>query len=237
MRSLLDQEMWEELEKHKSDIVAGDYKFIERISIGDRLFANAILELLISAKVDVTRNLTGIPSGWFKGTVFYPKLWNYRGVDINSILSNRKIQDIGDSCFSIIRNTGSDELIIESHIDTIGESSFSYLSDVSGVRFEEGLRKIGPWCFRHCQLDHADIILPSSIKYVGGYCFSDSHIRSIYIPRGVEIMTGDVGDDTTTIEYGGSRDELAEVFSKGTTLKIEEFELYHRGNVVYNVQP
>lgn len=236
MRSLLNQKAWEEIQKHKSEVKAGDYKFIESISIGDMLLANAILELLISAKVDVTRNLTVIPSGWFAGSAFIPTLWKKQGVNINSILSNRKIREVEDSCFWSIQNIGSGVLVIEGHINTIGSYSFSYLKGVSRVEFEEGLGEIGSVCFHGCRLDGTDIILPNSIERLGGYCFQNSQVHSIYIPQSVKMIDGNVGDETTVIKYGGSRDELAETLAVTTTLGIDKFEQYHHGNVIYNSQ-
>ena len=236
MRSLLNQKAWEEIQKHKSEVKAGDYKFIERISIGDRLLANAMLELLISAKVDVTRNLTVIPSNWFAGSAFITPLWKRQGVNINSILSNRKIREVEDSCFWSIQNIGSGALVIGGHINTIGSDSFSYLKGVSCVEFEEGLSEIGSWCFQSCQLGGADIILPNSIERLGSYCFQNSRVHSIYIPQSVKMIDGNVGDETTVIKYGGSRDELAEALAVTTTLGIDKFEQYHHGNVIYNSQ-
>jgi hypothetical protein len=108
-----------------------------------------------------------------------------------SIRIPNSVEKLGDSCFS---SCGSLREVIfesESQLKEIGQSAF-YESRLSGsIRIPNSVEKLGERCFFGCEsLNEVIFESESKLKEIGGYCFNDTGVKEIEIPKECENLSG-----------------------------------------------
>ena len=171
-------------------------------SIGAYAFANAAS----FGKVIFENDMTTIPEGLF-----------YKNFNISTIVFNSPIVSIGDrafeSCPKLLPSTGNllDEGLEEigisafenssisvpaGHITfpdslkTISKNAFTGATTITGVSFGENLEYIGENSFNKCYAIGGDLIIPSSVTFIGRLAFSECMTNEDTLGSSIEIKYG-----------------------------------------------
>lgn len=151
--------------------------------IGERAFNNCKkLE-----KINLPSGLERIESYAFGATactaIWIPATVIYYGYGIfPSKLTYVEIEE-GATIFPPLSGTKINEITIPSSIKII--PAYAFPSTITEVVLPEGLERIEKWAFDECN-KITSIKLPSTIKFLGSYCFDGCPITSIELPEGIE---------------------------------------------------
>lgn len=101
----------------------------------------------------------------------------------NTIIPNT-VKAIGDSAFD--RCEGLTSISIPEGVTTIGESAFASCEYLGKVHFPDSLKEIGEDAFLDC-ISLKDIVIPDSVTTIGEDAFGEITIRTVSIPKGLDI--------------------------------------------------
>lgn len=75
-------------------------------------------------------------------------------------------------------------LEIPGTMEYMGDSAFSFLYEIDGIKLNEGMLKIGPDCFRNCSKVTGTIKIPSSVTSVASGAFHSTPISAFEVAEG-----------------------------------------------------
>ena len=82
----------------------------------------------------------------------------------------------------------SGNVVIPSSVKEIGNSAFSYNSNITGVTLSSSVEKIGADAFIYTNI--SGITIPSTIKEIGNYAFSTAKLSNVVIENGSTALIG-----------------------------------------------
>lgn len=104
---------------------------------------------------------------------------------LKSVRIPDSITSIGNSAFGGC--SGLMEINIPDSVTDIGESAFGYCSKLTGVTIPGSVVKINARTFVACQ-NLTSVSIPWSVAYIGDHAFSQTGLKEIRIPGGVEYL-------------------------------------------------
>lgn len=113
------------------------------------------------------------------------EVYKYRGRE-EVVAIPDKFTSIGDSAFSY--NTNVKKVIIPESITYIGCHAFANCKKLTEVEIPSSVENIDAWAFSLCR-NLSEITIPKSVKKIGAFAFSCTAITEITIPDDVEIIS------------------------------------------------
>ena len=93
----------------------------------------------------------------------------YASRSLASLTIENGVESIGESAF---KETGITSLSLPASVKTVGNKAFSDCNDLKEITLAEGLETIGDLAFAIKGAETLDIVLPSTVKSIGGGCFN-----------------------------------------------------------------
>ena len=93
----------------------------------------------------------------------------YASRSLASLTIENGVESIGESAF---KETGITSLSLPASVKTVGDKAFSDCNDLKEITLAEGLETIGNLAFSIKGADTLNIVLPSTVKTIGGGCFN-----------------------------------------------------------------
>ena len=110
----------------------------------------------------------------------------------DTLVSEGAISVTGTEITSSTNTTIAGELVISNNVVTIGNKSFEWCSNLTGVVIPESVISLGEWAFNGCS-SLTSINIPDSVTSVGKYAFySCSSLASIIIPESVTSINDNI---------------------------------------------
>ena len=135
-------------------------------------------------RVKLSANLTAISNGMFKNCA------------IEEIEIPDSVTRIGKEAFESWSYCNLTEVVIPSKVTKIGDGAFAYQQNLSKIVLPEGLKELGNRVFSGCEsLKH--IRLPDTLQSIGDWCFGESGLQSIFIPKSVTTIGRDFVNNTS----------------------------------------
>ena len=135
----------------------------------------------------ITYTVLTLPSGVENGTVEVGRNLNASGnITIPATITNGEntytVTSIGNSAFSWCSDLTS--VVIPDGVTSIGNSAFSYCSGLTSVTIPDSVTSIGNGAFSWCS-DLTSVTIPDSVTSIGNHAFFFTGLTSITIPDGV----------------------------------------------------
>ena len=135
----------------------------------------------------ITYTVLTLPSGRENGTVEVGRNLNASGnITIPATITNGEntytVTSIGNSAFSWCSDLTS--VAIPDGVTSIGNSAFSYCSGLTSVTIPDSVTSIGNGAFSWCS-DLTSVTIPDSVTSIGNHAFFFTGLTSITIPDGV----------------------------------------------------
>ena len=135
----------------------------------------------------ITYTVLTLPSGVENGTVEVGRNLNASGnITIPATITNGEntytVTSIGNSAFSWCSDLTS--VVIPDGVTSIGNSAFSYCSGLTSVTIPDSVTSIGNGAFSWCS-DLTRVTIPDSVTSIGNHAFFFTGLTSITIPDGV----------------------------------------------------
>ncbi|MDE7087533.1 MAG: leucine-rich repeat domain-containing protein, partial [Clostridia bacterium] len=121
----------------------------------------------------------------------------FYGTRITSLTIENGVESIGGSAFV---STGITSLSLPASVKSIGDTAFMYCDSLAQINFSEGLETIGGRAFSIKGAGTLDIVLPSTVKSIGGNCFGGVTANKIIINDTVESVGENVARSCTVKE-------------------------------------
>ncbi|MDE7163475.1 MAG: leucine-rich repeat domain-containing protein [Clostridia bacterium] len=86
-----------------------------------------------------------------------------------SLTIENGVESIGESAF---KETGITSLSLPASVKSVGDKAFADCNSLSQIKFNEGLETIGDLAFAIKGAATLDIVLPTTVKAIGGGCFN-----------------------------------------------------------------
>ncbi len=127
-----------------------------------------------------------VPSGRENGTVEVGRNRSRGNITIPATITNGEntytVTSIGNSAFSWCSDLTS--VVIPDSVTSIGNSAFSYCSGLTSVTIPDSVTSIGNGAFSWCS-DLTSVTIPDSVTSIGNHAFFFTGLTSITIPDGV----------------------------------------------------
>ena len=135
----------------------------------------------------ITYTVLTLPSGVENGTVEVGRNLNASGnITIPATITNGEntytVTSIGNSAFSWCSDLTS--VVIPDGVTSIGNSAFSYCSGLTSVTIPDSVTSIGNGAFSWCS-DLTSVTIPDIVTSIGNHAFFFTGLTSITIPDGV----------------------------------------------------
>lgn len=91
-----------------------------------------------------------------------------------------------------------EELVIGKNVEKIGDVFCSYLKGPRKIKFSEGLKYIGDYCFEYSTIENVEF--PESCTYLGKGLFNNSNVKSFKLGKNVRTLNAGFMSDTKLTE-------------------------------------
>jgi len=145
--------------------------------------------------------------------------FDYKYVDINSVVIKSGVTSIGDSAFMNLKELKFVEIEGET-IKRIGKSAFSNCEDLLEINIPNSVLEIGEYAFSNCSMLKS-INLPDGLKKIPMYAFWGTSLKKAVIP-----------DSVTEIEKYAFYESLLEEVSLSKNLKRIGQEAFSVCNII-----
>ncbi len=142
-------------------------------------FADVVVASASDFEYALTDNLEGV------------KLIKYKGagtkVEILSEIEGMPVIELCEKCFA--RNKALTTVVIPDSVKKIGNELFEECESLRYVRLPKDISYISANMFSECK-SLEEFVLPSSIEWIGDWAFQGTGLKSIVIPKSVELGRG-----------------------------------------------
>ena len=108
--------------------------------------------------------------------------WEVKKIVIPNSIQGYPVRAIAANAFE---GLDIESVLLPDTVKVIGESAFKSCKKLKEVTFGKGIEKICYYAFWNCN-QLSGIVLPDSLKSIGGRCFSGTALKSISLPRELE---------------------------------------------------
>ena len=108
--------------------------------------------------------------------------WEVKKIVIPNSIQGYPVRAIAANAFE---GLDIESVLLPDTVKVIGESAFYSCKKLKEVTFGKGIEKICYYAFWNCN-QLSGIVLPDSLKSIGGRCFSGTALKSISLPRELE---------------------------------------------------